>query len=124
MEVQFKEMLGQITDFLRSEARTETIVGESFQLGEFMCIPVIRLGTGFGGGAGEGEANKQGHGTGGGVGAGLGIDPIGFLVSRGNQINFVSTKTHTGLSAAFEKVPELISQYLETRKRHEELVEV
>jgi uncharacterized spore protein YtfJ len=113
MEIQFKEMIDQITHFMKTEAKTSTVIGEAFQLGEFSCIPVIRVGMGFGSGGGEGEAPKQGHGEGGGVGAGMGIEPIGFLVSRGESITFVSTRTNTGLAAAFEKVPELIEKYLE-----------
>jgi len=38
-----------------------------------------------------------------------------FLVSRGDQISFVSTKTNRGLAAAFEKVPDLLEKYLEKR---------
>lgn len=115
MEMHMEETLDRIAAFLEKEARTDTVVGEAFQLGEFSCIPVIRLGMGFGSGGGGGDAPKQGHGEGIGAGVGMGIDPIGFLVARGDQITFVSTKTHSGLSAAFEKVPGLIEKYLDTR---------
>jgi uncharacterized spore protein YtfJ len=123
MEAKFQEMIAQITDFMKSEAKTETVVGKAFQLGEFSCIPVIRVGMGFGTGGGEGEAPKQTHGEGLGVGAGMGIEPIGFLVSRGEKISFVSTRSNKGLSAAFEKVPDLIEKFMETRKP-EEVLEV
>ena len=116
MEVQFQEMITQITDFMKSEAKTQTVVGEAFQLGEFSCIPVIRVGMGFGTGGGEGDAPKEGHGEGAGIGAGMGIEPIGFLVSREEEISFVNTKNNTGLTAAFEKVPELIEKFMNTRK--------
>lgn len=112
-----KEMVAQITNFMQTEARTETVVGNAFQLGEFSCIPVIRVGMGFGTGAGEGDASKDGHGTGGGAGAGMGIEPIGFLVTRGEQISFVSTKTNKGIAAAFEKVPDLIGKFMESQKQ-------
>lgn len=116
MKVHVEEMIPQITDFLKTEADTHTVIGELFQLGEFACIPVIRVGMGFGSGIGEGEAPKQGHGEGGGGAAGLGIEPIGFLVSRGSEISFVSTKTNRGLAAAFEKVPDLIEKFLKQRE--------
>jgi uncharacterized spore protein YtfJ len=119
MDVQMKEMVEQITNFMQTEARTETVIGNAFQLGEFSCIPVIRVGMGFGTGAGEGDAPKQGHGTGGGAGAGMGIEPIGFLVTRGDQISFVSTRTNKGLAAAFEKVPDLIGKFMENQKKAE-----
>lgn len=118
--MQFENLLEQVTSFIQNEARTETVVGEAFQLGEYSCIPVIRIGMGFGTGGGEGGDKKVGHGEGGGAGAGMGIEPIGFLVSRGNQINFISTKANKGLTAAFEKVPGLIEKFLEQRKAEQE----
>lgn len=120
MEMKFDEMLEKVTSFLKQEAKSETVIGEAFQLGEFSCIPVIRVGMGFGSGAGEGDAPaSNGHGEGGGIGGGMGIEPIGFLVSRGEDISFVSTKRNSGLAAAFEKVPELLSTYLESKRTPE-----
>ena len=116
MEMNFEEMLDRITKFIKSEAKTETIIGDPFSLGEYSCIPVIRVGMGFGSGGGAGDAPKQGHGEGGGVGAGMGIEPIGFLVAKGDQISFIGTKQNKGLAAAFEKVPSLIEKYLDTQK--------
>lgn len=119
MEIQFKEMIDQITHFMKNEARTNTVIGEAFQLGEFSCIPVIRVGMGFGTGGGEGDAPQQGHGEGAGLGAGIGIEPIGFLVSKDDSISFVSTRTNKGLAAAFEKVPDLMEKFLANRPAQE-----
>jgi len=116
MEMNFETMLHRLTEFIQNEAKTETVVGEAFQLGEFSCVPVIRLGVGFGSGGGSGDSAKTGKGEGGGAGAGLGIDPIGFLVTKGDQISFVSTQQNKGLSAIFEKVPELIEKMMANKK--------
>jgi uncharacterized spore protein YtfJ len=121
MEMQFEKLLARITNFIQNEAKTDTVIGDPFELGMFNCIPVIRVGMGFGTGGGEGD-DKKGHGEGAGAGAGLGIQPIGFLVTKGDEINFVSTRTNTGLAAAFEKFPDLLEKYLETRKETPELV--
>ena len=48
MKENFDEVLGKVTDFLRTEAKTETVIGKEFILGEFTCVPVIRMGLGFG----------------------------------------------------------------------------
>jgi uncharacterized spore protein YtfJ len=112
MEMNFETMLQRLTEFIQKEAKTETVVGEPFQLGDFTCVPVIRLGVGFGSGGGTGDSPKAGKGEGGGAGAGIGIDPIGFLVSKGNQISFVSTHKSKGLAEAFEKVPDLVKEIL------------
>jgi uncharacterized spore protein YtfJ len=112
MEMNFENLLQKLTEFIQREAKTETVVGESFQLGEFTCVPVIRVGLGFGSGGGSGDAPKTGKGEGGGAGAGLGIDPIGFLVTRGDQITFINAHQTRGLSAVFEKVPDLLEKFM------------
>lgn len=108
MDVNFETLLQRLTEFIQKEARTETVVGEQFKLGEFTCVPVIRLGVGFGSGGGSGDTPKTGKGEGAGAGAGIGIDPIGFLVTKDDQISFISTHQSKGLAAAFEKVPDLL----------------
>jgi uncharacterized spore protein YtfJ len=108
MEVNFESMLHKLTEFIEKEAKSETVVGDAFTLGEFTCVPVVRVGMGFGSGGGAGDAPKTGKGEGGGAGAGIGIDPIGFLVTKGDQISFINTSQTKGLAAIFEKVPDLL----------------
>ena len=119
MENNFEQVIDRISTFIKDEAKTETVIGESFRLGEYDCIPVISVGMGFGTGGGEGEDEKDHHGTGMGAGAGMGINPIGFLVAREKEISFISTKANKGLAAAFEKVPDLLNKFLDTRKVRE-----
>jgi uncharacterized spore protein YtfJ len=120
MAFNFDETVKQLTDFLKTEAKTETVVGQSFQLGEFTCVPVIRFGLGLGYGGGEGKGNQQGkangEGTGGGAGGGLGLEPIGFLATRGDQLSFISTRSSKGLSAAFEKLPDVLEKMFDKKK--------
>jgi uncharacterized spore protein YtfJ len=123
MEVHFEELLGKVTDFIKSEAKTETVVGEQFELGEFKCVPVIKVGMGFGSGGGGGEgaqSNKKGKDEGGGAAAGVGIEPVGFLVSRGEEISFLAAGKTQGLAAAFEKVPDLIEKLAQNRRKEKE----
>lgn len=122
MELHFEELLGKITDFMKSEANTDTVVGKQFDLGEFKCVPVIKVGMGFGSGGGEGTEAKAKKGQGMGAGAGVGIEPIGFLVTKGDEISFLQAgKTH-GLAAAFEKVPDLIEKIVNKRGKEEAMV--
>ena len=120
MNTQFDEVISKVTDFLKGEAKTETVVGNQFQLGEFTCVPVIRIGMGFGFGGGEGQGdtpkNGQGKGEGSGAGAGTGIEPLGFLVTRGSEISFVSTKSNKGLNALFEKTPDILSTFFNKKE--------
>lgn len=110
----FEEMLKKVTEFIKAEAKTESIIGTPFTLGDFTCVPVIRVGFGFGAGGGDGEQPGKGHGGAGGAGGGMGIEPVGFLVSKGDEMSFISTQQSKGLSAALEKVPDLLAKYFET----------
>ena len=118
MDMHFDQLLEKITEFIKSEAKTATVIGDQFELGEFTCVPVIRVGMGFGSGGGGGDAPKSGKGEGGGAGVGMGIEPIGFLVTRGDQISFVSAARSKGLSAAFEKVPDLVDKIVNKKKEN------
>ncbi len=120
MELHFEELLSQITDFIKAEAKTETVIGEQFVLGEFSCVPVIKVGMGFGSGGGEGSEKNTKKGQGMGAGAGVGIEPLGFLVTKGDEISFIEAGKAHGLSAAFEKVPDMIEKIYESKSRKEE----
>jgi len=117
----FEELMKNITEFIKSEAKTETVVGEAFELGEFKCVPVIKVGLGFGSGGGEGVEQKTKRGQGMGAGAGMGIEPIGFLVTKDESISFLEAGKAHGLAAAFEKVPELIEKFVERREKETEM---
>ncbi len=115
----FEEVFGKVSDFLKSEAKTETIIGKQFKLGEFDCVPVMSVGMGFGGGLGEGTAKGEAQGSGTGGAAGVGMGPVGFLVSKGDSIQFISAQSGKGLGAAFEKLPELLDKFMTKTKKEE-----
>ena len=86
MSINLEKMVKQLTDFMKTEAKTETVIGQQFQLGEFLCVPVIKFGMGLGYGGGEGHGDSPGKGKGEdggtGAGAGIGVTPIGSLATR------------------------------------------
>jgi uncharacterized spore protein YtfJ len=77
---------------------------------------------GFGSGGGEGIESKGRKGEGMGAGAGVGIEPIGFLVSREDEISFLAAGKTKGLAAIFEKVPDLIETIAKNRRKEEATV--
>ncbi|MBS1511599.1 MAG: GerW family sporulation protein [Bacteroidetes bacterium] len=119
MAINFEESVKQFADLLKTELKTETVVGQSFQLGEFTCVPVIKfgMGIGYGGGEGHGDAvgKGKGEGAGGGAAGGMGVEPLGFLATRGDHISFIPTRSNKGLSAVFEKVPDLIEKMMDKK---------
>lgn len=121
MDFKIEELLDKVSEHVKTLASTETILGEEFKLGEFTCRPVIKVGTGFGSGAGTGNDPKgKGSGTGGGAGAGIGITPLGFLVTKGDEISFLPSDKKTALSALFEKVPDLVEKVAEMKNKEKE----
>lgn len=120
MDLHFEELLGKITDFIKSEATTETVIGEQFELGQFKCVPVIKVGMGFGSGGGEGTEAKGKKGEGMGAGAGVGIEPLGFLVTKDDEISFIEAGKAHGLSAAFEKIPDVIEKLAMNKSKEAE----
>ena len=121
MDFKIEELLDKVSEHVKTLASTETILGEEFKLGEFTCRPVIKVGTGFGSGAGTGNDPKgKGSGTGGGAGAGIGITPLGFLVTKGDEISFIPSDKKTALSALFEKVPDLVEKVAEMKNKEKE----
>src|SRR6476620_8464970 len=96
MAINLEESVQKLTDFLKTEAKTETVIGQQFQLGEFTCVPIIKFGLGVGYGGGEGQGGKEGkgkgEGTGGGAGGGVGVEPIGFFGNTGRP-DFIYSDT-------------------------------
>lgn len=116
------ELFGKLTDFLKSEVKTDTIIGKEFELGEFKCVPVIGIGMGFGGGQSPQGGKDTGSGIG--AGAGMGMAPIGFLASHGDQIQFITTRQSKGIAAAFEKLPDILEKYLDKKAEEEKAASV
>jgi uncharacterized spore protein YtfJ len=119
MENQFEVLLEKLMENIKSLAKTESIIGEPFQLGEFTCVPVIKYGLGMGSGMGEGTMEKEGKGTGGGAGGGIGIAPAGFLVSRGDNITILTFEKHGALHGFVEKIPEMMDTFIKKGKKEE-----
>ena len=121
METNFEQLLDKLSDNLKGMASTETILGEEFKIGEFTCRPVIKVGLGYGGGTGEGDDDKhRGKGKGVGAGGGIGVTPVGFLVTKGDDISFIPSDNKKGLQTLLEKAPDLIEKVMDMKQKKEE----
>lgn len=116
MDKGFEELSQSILEKIREMAKTETVIGEQFTLGEYTCVPVVRIGIGFGSGGGSGDSPKQGKGSGGGAGAGIGVEPLGFLATRGSEIQMISVGKSNPLSSFFEKMPDVAEKFADAFK--------
>lgn len=122
METNFEQLLEQLGASLKSMANTETVMGETFTLGEFSCKPVMRIGLGFGSGAGAGDVDKKAAamGNGAAAGAGIGMTPMGFLVSNGDRISYIPAGVQSNLQTVFDKVPDLVDKIMDINKARNE----
>ena len=122
MDLNVEELLEKISEKVKSFANTDLVIGEEFKIGEFTCKPVIKIGTGFGSGVGTGDPrkSKKKEGEGGGAGAGIGIVPMGFLVTKGDEISFISAEKKKGLDTLFEKVPDLVEKMADMKEKKAE----
>jgi len=121
MDLKIEDLLDKVSEHLNNLASTDTVIGEEFTIGEYTCKPVIKIGTGFGSGVHCGELAKkyQGKGEGGGVGAGIGVIPVGFLVTKKDEISFIPADRKSGLSGLIEKVPDLVEKITEMKEKKE-----
>ena len=112
------ELIGKLMEEFRTVAKTETILGERMEVGEFTLIPVSRISLGIGAGAGKGnEAKKEGEGGGG--GGGVVITPIAFIVVKGGEISFHAVKKGGTLDTVFEHLPEIAEKILANKQETE-----
>jgi uncharacterized spore protein YtfJ len=124
MDIKIEALLDKVSEHVKSLASTETVLGEEFKLGEFTCRPVIKVGTGFGSGVGSGTDPKtKNQGSGGGAGAGIGVVPLGFLVTKGDEISFIPSDKKTALSSLLDKVPDLVEKVVEMKNKEKEETE-
>ena len=119
MEFNFENLMERVSELLKSELKTETVIGEAFTFGDFTVVPVMKFGMGLGSGGGSGDDQKKGKGSGGGAGAGIGVEPMGFLVTRGEEISFIPAKANKGLGQIFDKVPDIMEKYMNKKKDKE-----
>jgi uncharacterized spore protein YtfJ len=121
MDIKIEALLDKVSEHVKSLASTETVLGEEFKLGEFTCRPVIKVGTGFGSGVGSGtEPKTKNQGSGGGAGAGIAVVPLGFLVTKGDEISFIPSDKKTALSSLLDKVPDLVEKVAEMKNKEKE----
>jgi uncharacterized spore protein YtfJ len=108
-----KEVLESMYAKLDHFLKTETVIGETIDLGEVKLIPIITASFGLGGGVGE-EANKAA----GGGGLGCRIAPDAILVVRGTEVQMLPVRNKSSLDKIIEQIPGLIDK-IDTGKAKE-----
>lgn len=109
-----EKVLESMYDKLDNFLKTETVVGETIEVGEVKLIPIITASFGLGGGMGE-EDNAGG----GGGGVGCKISPDAILVIRGKEVEMMPVKSKGSLDKLIEKIPSLLEKIDEAKEKKE-----
>lgn len=119
------ELMNVTMDKIRGMMDSNTIVGEPIQAGDVTLIPVSRLSCGFAGGGTDFTTKNQkpdaDNSFGGGTGASVKLEPVAFLIIRGEQVKLlpVMPPPATTVDRVIEAVPEVIdkvTEYLDKQK--------
>ncbi len=104
------EVFNTLFEKLEKFIRTETVVGEPFQIGSITMVPLITVSFGVGGGEGAGKDNKGNDGSGGGGGVGCKITPNAILVVKNDELSVIPLTSRGSLEKMVEMVPEILSK--------------
>jgi uncharacterized spore protein YtfJ len=104
------EVFNTLFEKLEKFIRTETVIGEPFQVGSITMVPIISVMFGVGGGEGSGKDNKGNDGSGGGGGAGCKIAPNAILVIKNEELSVIPLTNRGSLEKIVEMVPEIMSK--------------
>ncbi len=104
------EVFNTLFEKLEKFIRTETVVGEPFQVGSITMVPIITVSFGVGGGEGTGKDNKGNDGSGGGGGTGCKIAPNAILVIKNDELSVIPLTSRGSLEKIVEMVPEIIAK--------------
>ncbi|MCE1247071.1 MAG: GerW family sporulation protein [Firmicutes bacterium] len=97
-----------LSDTFGNIAKTQTVIGERFTVGDLVIIPLIKVTMGFGAGSGgECDSGKPMPSCSAG-GGGISVQPAGFLVINGTEVQLLNVGKKSSLEYIFESMPDLI----------------
>ena len=115
IEHPLNDLMSSAMEKIRVMANANTVVGEPIVTDEVTIIPVSRvsLGIGVGGSDFAGKNQKPGadNSFGGGSGAGISMDPIAFLIVRGDNVRLLPVIPPSGpIDRVIDVVPEVVDK--------------
>ena len=130
MTTNISEMISSAMERMQKMVDVNTIVGQPVKVSEDVTIiPISKVHIGMGGGgtdfATKSALNAKKDPFGGGMGAGVSIDPVAFLVVKGDSVRMlpVAEAASTTVDRIVEQAPDLLDKladFLDSRKSKEE----
>ena len=110
------ELLGATMEKIRAVVDASTIIGQPIQAEGVTLIPVSKLSFGFGCGGSDfttkNQKPTQANTFGGGSGAGVKLDPVAFLIVKGESVRLLSVSPPPGTTVdrVIDMVPEVVDK--------------
>lgn len=119
------DLMSSTMEKIRAMADTNTVVGQPITAGEVTIIPVSRVSLGVGVGGSDFASKNQKPGAdnafGGGSGAGISMDPIAFLIVRGDNVRLLPVIPPSGpLDRVIDVVPEVVDKITDFVEKQQE----
>lgn len=110
------DLMGSTMEKIRAMVDANTVVGQPIVTEEVTIIPISRVSLGFGVGGSDFASKHQrpdaDNAFGGGSGAGVSVDPIAFLVVRGDNVRLLPVMPPPGgaIDRVVDMVPDLVDK--------------
>lgn len=110
------DLMGATLEKIRALVDVNAVVGQPIQTGDVTIIPVSKVSFGFASGGsdfvGKNQKPEAENAFGGGSGAGVNINPIAFLVVRGDNVRllYVAPPLDGAVDRVVDMVPELVDK--------------
>ena len=120
------DLMGTAMEKIRTMVDANTIIGTPIQTGEVTLIPVSRLSFGIASGGSDfvtkNQKPEQDNSFGGGSGASARLDPVAFLIIRGDSVRLLPVMPSPGstVDRMIEVVPEVVDRVTDFIERQQE----
>ena len=120
------DFMGTAAEKLRAMVDADTLIGTPIQAGEVTLIPVSRLSFGVATGGSDfvtkNQKPEQDSSFGGGGGAGAKLEPVAFLIVRGDSVRLlpVAPSTVNTVDRVIEAVPQVVDKVSELVEKQKE----
>ena len=120
------DLMGSTMEKIRAMVDANTVVGQPIVTEEVTIIPISRVSLGFGVGGSDFASKHQrpdaDNAFGGGSGAGVSVDPIAFLVVRGDNVRLLPVMPPPGgaIDRVVDMVPDLVDKVTDFVEKQQE----
>lgn len=110
------DLMGSTMEKIKAMVDANTVVGQPIVTDDVTIIPVSRVSFGFASGGSDFASKHQKPGAdnafGGGSGAGVNVEPLAFLIVRGDNVRLLPVMPPPGgaIDRAIDMVPEVVDK--------------